>query len=226
MIDLLTTLLPLAIVSAVTPIQVAIVVLMLQSDGGLARATAWVSGMTTVRLAQGVLFGLVLGVGERIGGDGDGPGPVASALLLVVGIVFVVSAVRKLLKEPDEDAPPPKWMAAVQSVRPVQAALMGAGYVGLSPKLWAFTIGAIGAIEAAALAPATAVIVFVLFIAAAQATHLLAIGATALAPSRALPALAAVSGFLQRWDRAIMVSLGLGFGAFLLVKALIGLGSI
>lgn len=223
MTDLLATLVPLALVSAVTPVQVAIGVLMLQSTGGVARATAYVGGMTVVRLVQGIVFGLVLHVGEPAADAGEGPGPAASALLLVVGIVMIVSGLRKLLKQPDEDAPPPAWMARVESAAPPAAFLLGAGYVGLSPKLWAFTLGAIGAIEGAELAPAMAVIAFVLFIVGAQAAHLIGIVAMALAPSRAQPALSAVSRFLQRWDRAIMVSLGLGIGLFLVIRALGGL---
>ena len=226
MSELLTTLLPLAVVSAVTPVQVTILVLLLQSEEGLPRATAWVAGMTIVRLGQGIVFGLVLGVGVPDGPSDAGPGLVASALLLIVGIVILVSAMRKLLRQPDEDAPPPRWMAAVESARPFQAFLMGLGYVGLSPKLWAFTLAAISAIEGASLAPATTILVFLLFVALAQFTHLVALTATTLVPGRAIPLMARVSSFLQRWDRAIMVTLGLAFGGFLVVKALVGLGDL
>jgi hypothetical protein len=224
--DLLTTLVPLAIVGAVTPVQITILVLLLQSAGGMPRATAWVAGMTLVRLAQGILFGLVLGVGVQEDPADSGPGPVALAILLLVGIFFLVSAIRKLLRQPDEDAPPPRWMAAVEGARPRQAFLMGLGYVGLSPKLWAFTLAAIAAIEGAGLAPATTILVFLGYVAAAQSTHLVALALTALAPTRAIALMGSVAALLQRWDRAIMVTLGLAFGAFLVVKALIALGDL
>jgi len=224
--DLLTTLLPLAVVSAVTPVQVTILVLLLQSEGGMSRAIAWVAGITVVRLAQGILFGLVLGVGVQEGPGDEGLGPVALALLLLVGIFFVVSAIRKLLRQPDEDAPPPRWMTAVESAGPSQAFLMGLGYVGLSPKLWAFTLAAISAIEGTDLAPATTILVFLAYVAVAQSTHLVALAMTALVPSRAIAVMGRVAAWLQRWDRAIMVTLGLVFGGFLVVKALVGLGEV
>lgn len=224
MSDLLTTLLPLAVVSAVTPFQVTILVLLLQSDGGVPRAMAWVAGMTAVRLGQGVLFGLVLGVGAQEGPGEGGPGPVALALLLLVGIFFLVSGMRKLLRQPDEEASPPRWMSAVESAGPKQAFLMGLGYVGLSPKLWAFTLAAISAIEGVGLTPVTTILVFLAYVAVAQSTHLVAIAMTALVPSRAIALMARVSALLRRWDRAIMVTLGLAFGLFLVIKALVGLG--
>jgi hypothetical protein len=60
MTDLWTTLIPLAIATAVLPVQVAITILMLRSAGGRARAGGWIAGMTVVRLLQYAVFGLIL----------------------------------------------------------------------------------------------------------------------------------------------------------------------
>ena len=102
MTELWTTLIPIALITAVMPGQVAITILMLRVPGGVARAGAWVGGMTVVRLAQFALLFLVL---EPATDDGEpGTSLVEGALLLVVAILLLVSAARKLVNQPDEDA--------------------------------------------------------------------------------------------------------------------------
>lgn len=83
--------------------------------------------MTTVRLAQGVLFGLFLGSKASEGSTSSGPGPVLATLLLVLAVVFYVTAARSYLAEDDPDAPPPKWMTMTESMTPTKAFLVGGG---------------------------------------------------------------------------------------------------
>lgn len=223
--DLWTTLLPLVIGSAVVPIEIAITVLLLQSPAGRSGAVALVAGMLTVRGVQGIVFGLVLGVGvAEADASGDGPGPVVSTLLLLVAIVFLISAARKLLKQPDEDEPPPKWQTMVETATPGSAFLLGAGLTAINVKLWAFTLGAIGSIVEAEMGQVGSITAFVAFSLAAVAVHLVAVALAYAAPARSEVLLARASGALKRWNRAIMVTLGLLFGAWFLVKALAGLG--
>ena len=85
MLDLWTTLIPLILGSAILPVQVTVTILLLRSGGGRSAAVAWVSGMTAVRLVQGILFGLVLDAAGAEAVDDDGPGLIASTLLLVIG---------------------------------------------------------------------------------------------------------------------------------------------
>ena len=108
MSDLWTSLIPLGIGSALVPIQIVVTTLLLRSKAGKVTAVAWVAGMTTMRLAQGLVFGLILGSGEGTDSSSGGPGAAVSLLLLVIAVVFYVSAAKSLLKQPDEDAPPPK----------------------------------------------------------------------------------------------------------------------
>ncbi len=224
MSDLWTSLIPLVIGSALVPIQIVITTLLLRSKTGRIAAVAWVAGMTTVRLAQGLVFGLVLGAGNGTGSGTDGPGGAVSLLLLVIAIVFYVSAAKQLLQQPDEDSPPPRWMATVESVTPGRAYLMGVGLVIASAKFWVFTLGAIAAIEAAEMSQPAAIATFLLFVVLAQSV-LLAILAIAFAmPERSAAVLDRIAGLLQRYNRVLVVGLGLVFGTWFLVKALNGLG--
>jgi hypothetical protein len=223
MADLWTSLIPLIIGSALVPIQIVITTLLLRSRAGKVTAVAWVAGMTTVRLAQGLVFGIILGSSGSDSGAG-GPGSAVSLLLLVVAIVFYVSAAKQLLNHPDEDAPPPRWMATVESVTPGRAYLLGVGLVAISAKFWVFTLGAISAIWAAGMSQPASIVTFVLFVALAESL-LLAILVVAYAmPDRADAMLDRVAGLLERYNRLLVIILGLLFGTWFLVKALDGLG--
>ncbi|MBP1705532.1 MAG: conserved rane protein of unknown function [Chloroflexi bacterium] len=223
MTNLWTALVPLMIGSAILPFQIAITVLLLRSSAGRFAAVAWVAGMTTVRLAQGIVFGLVLGGAARSSGDA-GAGLIESALLLVVAILLLLMAAKYLLRQPDEDAPAPRWMALVESATPGRAFLLGVALVGLSAKLWAFTLGAIGAIVEADLGQPAAGWAFVAFVIGAEAVHLAAIAMTYVAPGRSGAWLDRISQLLERYNRLIMVAIGLVFGTWFLARALRGFG--
>jgi Sap, sulfolipid-1-addressing protein len=222
--DLWTILLPLIVANAVLPLQIVVTILLLRSDGGRLAAFAWIGGMTLVRLAQGVIFGMILGVGVQGTDVEDGPGPVESTLLLLVAIAFLVLAAKKALNVPDDDAPPPRWMTLVTTAGPSRAFLLGAGMVVVSAKLWAFTLAAIGAIAEAGLDQPAAVTSFLIYAVGAVGLHLGMLAGAVLAPARADVVLTRFSAALERYDRPIMIAVSLVFGMWFLLKALDGFG--
>ncbi len=225
MLDLWAALVPLIVASAVLPVPITVTILLLRAEAGRITAVAWVGGLAAVRLAQGIVFGLVLDRAAAAGGGGaDGPGPIASTLLLVVAIVFLAGAAAKLLRQPDEDAPPPAWMEKAAAVSPARAFGLGAAFTVINLKLWAFTLGAIGVIAEADLGPVAATGTYLVFVAGALAVHLAVVGVAYLAPARADALLGRASAGLERHNRTIMIGLGLVFGTWFLLKALDGLG--
>jgi hypothetical protein len=224
--DLWTALLPLAIGSAILPVQITVTVLLLRSTAGRISAVAWLAGLTAVRLAQGIVFGLVLGVGVAEAEGPDRPGPIVSTLLLVVGVLFLVGVLRKLVDAPDDDAPPPRWMARVSTATPARAFALGAGATAASAKLWAFTLSAIAVIAEADPGPTAAIGLFLVFVVLAESIHLAMVAFAYAMPGRAGPALDRVTGLLARYNRPLMIGLGLIFGVWFLLKALAGFGVI
>jgi len=224
MSDLWTSLIPLGIGSALVPIQIVVTTLLLRSKAGKVTAVAWVAGMTTMRLAQGLVFGLILGSGEGTDSSSGGPGAAVSLLLLVIAVVFYVSAAKSLLKQPDEDAPPPKWMAMVDGVTPGRAYLLGVGLVAIGAKFWVFTLGAIAAIGVAGMSQPASIATFLLFVALAESLVLAIVVVAYATPDRAGAVLERVAGLLERYSRVLVITLGLVFGTWFLVKALDGLG--
>ena len=122
--DVIADLLPLIVGATAAPFYPVAVLLMLRGRGGTAKALAFVGGNVAARLAQGAVFGLVLGAAVAAGSE-DGQRLVVSALLLVVGILLLITAAKKWRKEEDPDAPPPRWLAAIGGLSAVGA--VGAG---------------------------------------------------------------------------------------------------
>ena len=88
-------LLPLILVSALMPIEMAIVIMLLGSPGRVRTAGSAVAGMIAVKLLQGLIFGMILHWGKRDNTAG-GHGWVMSTVLLVVAILLYVTAIREL----------------------------------------------------------------------------------------------------------------------------------
>lgn len=223
MVDLWTTLVPLIVASALVPVQLIATIVLLRSSFGT--AAAWVAGMATLRLAQGVLFGLILtGAGAAAAGSANGPGPVVSTLLLVLAVLFYVTAVRTLLAGDDPDAPPPAWMERAGTLTPTGAFLAGMAFLAVAVKFWVFTLGAIGAIAEADLGRAAGIGTFLAFVVLAQSGHLAILALAASSSSRAAGALSAISGWLERNNALLKIVLGIVFGTWFMGKALAGLG--
>lgn len=219
-----TSLIPLIVGSAVVPIQIVVTILLLKRSR--LTALAWVAGMSTVRVAQGAVSGLVLSSSETAAADsGDGGGGlIVSTLLLVVAVLFLVTAVRQLLGEDDPDAPPPKWMEMVDKITPFKAFLIGAGLLIVGAKFWVFTLSALAAIGDADVGQPGATISFVLFIVLAESVHLALIGISFAMPSRSDAILDSTSQWLSRHNRIMMIVLGSVFGTWFMIKALDGFG--
>src|SRR5215217_5609693 len=178
---------------------------MLQSPGGLVNAVAFVAGNIAVRLAQGVLFGLVLGVAMAASSE-DGQRLGVSTLLLIVGILLLVTAIKKWRKEDDPDAPPPKWMSAIGGLSAPKAVGAGALLATVALKQWVFTLSAIGVIGEAELGGSAITGLYLIYVLATQTLVLLPIAACIVRPHRAARPLKAAKTWLERHNTTIVIS--------------------
>lgn len=226
MVSTLVELLPLIIGSALVPVQIIMVILMLTSDKqGPFKAIMFVVGMTLVRLAQGVLFGLILTGGSPNPNDvSEGSGWIKSTLLLVLGILLLTTAYRAFVSEPDPDAPPPKWLTMMDTMTPLVAFAMGAGMILISPKMWVFTLGAIGGVGDAMLGQQpTSTVTYLLFIALAEAILIGVILLRLLLPSRAGLLLESFGDWLEVHNSQIVMVVSLIFGLLFAYQGITGL---
>ena len=105
---LLVALLPYIIGSALLPLQITINILLLKSPRqGLLKASAYLAGMTTVRLLQGWIFGLILLNSSAASSEPGGKSPIVLTLLLVLGILLLITAYREWRHEGTRMLHPP-----------------------------------------------------------------------------------------------------------------------
>ncbi|WNZ22628.1 hypothetical protein HJG54_06990 [Leptolyngbya sp. NK1-12] len=222
MMNIFWDLLPMILGTALAPIWIIIVLLILRSQNGLIKATAFVVGTTVVRLLQGIIFGHIFRNSE-VGGTDGGPSPIVSMLLVVLGILLLISAVKKLLKEDDLDAPPPKWMSRFDRATALSLVGLGALITLIAPKLWVFTLSAIGVISDANLSPSEEFQTFLLYILIAQALIILPLVLYAIAPRQSASLLQAASDWLTQYNRQITLTVSFIFGSLFLWKGISGL---
>lgn len=216
------TLLPLAITSALFPVEAAITLLLVRSAGGVAKAAGWVLGMTLVRVAQYALLGGILEVATDDGKGGTSA--VEGAILLVVAVLLLANAGRKAAKLGDADAPPPAWMTKLDGLGPRGSFVAGVAFLGVNPKHWAISMAAIGAVTDAGLAGVDGWVAFLAFVIVAQSLYLAAIVLAVAAPAVADRVLGGIAGALERHSTPIMVAVSGIFGAWFLVRALTAFG--
>jgi threonine/homoserine/homoserine lactone efflux protein len=220
--SLLVSLLPFIIGSALVPIQNIINILLLKSpQQGLLKASAYVGGMTTLRLLQGLIFGLLF-----IKEEGGGKSPVVLTLQIVLGILLLVTAYKQWRGEDDPDAPPPKWITSIDNLTPMKAFGFGFGVVLISGKLWVFTLSAISLIDAAQLGQPSGAIAYLVFVLLAESLLVLTLIFRLGAPKKSISMLEQASAWMTRYNRLIVLSVSLVFGLLFLYQGASGLLSL
>lgn len=219
MSDVFVELLPLILSALLVPIYPIVVLLLLESERGLLKATAAFAGNTLVRLLQGIIFGLVFREAMEEHPD-DGGELIVSTLLLVVGILLLIAGYKKWQKEEDPDAPPPQWMTAVSGLSTLKAFGAGALYVVVSVKQWVFTLSAISVIDYAMLGSGATIGLYLFFTIATQLLALIPIIMYAVAPQRAAKPVRAAQAWLERHNRTIAIAVSFIFGVWFTIKAI------
>jgi hypothetical protein len=214
---------PLVLGSALVPAQLVVTVALLGAPTGRRAAIAFIGGMSTVRLLQGVVFGLAIDT-SGVGDDPASASTLRATLLLVVAILLLGMAVRKLVTGVDPDAPPPAWLTRASSLRTGAAFLTGVGLLAIAPKFWVFNLGAIAVIEEAALTWSAAVATYLGFVVLTAVPTASIVAVTLTAPERSERILARLTLWLERNNRTIVIGVGLVFGAWFLAQALATLG--
>jgi hypothetical protein len=126
--------LPMAIGIALSPIPIIAVVLMLTTPRARANGPAFVLGWL---LGLGVVGAIVLLIAGPSGAsESGGPATWVAWLEIVLGALLLLVALRQFRGRPhgDEEAPMPKWMGAIDHVKPVGAVGLAALLAGVNPK--------------------------------------------------------------------------------------------
>ncbi|NJP05610.1 MAG: hypothetical protein HC837_08310 [Chloroflexaceae bacterium] len=223
MTTVLVDLLPLIIGAALLPVWIIITLLLLRSEGGLWKALAFVGGSTLVKLAQGLLFGMVFDTAYKSNDYYTDTNPIAATLQLIVGILMMITAIKKWNKEDDPDAPPPRWMTMFSGVSVVQTLGIGVLLTIVAIKQWVFTLSALSIITQALLTQTEGALTFVIYVLASQSLLLAPIIISAIAPTRSASLLDTAQTWLERHNRVLMIAASSIFGIWFLWKGITGL---
>jgi hypothetical protein len=210
--SVLIQLIPLIIGCVMMPTWVFLVLVLLRKGHGPIGAIAFVTGITTVKLLQGIIFGAILGaydVGRR---RSEAETIFISTLLIVVGLLMWVTALKLFIQGDDPDSPPPAWNRMVSAITPLKAFGLGAVLVATSSRSWLFTLAALGIITQADLSPALSILTFLVYIAATVSVLVTAI----LLSIRSAGRFDAAAYWLEQHDRPVMIVVSLVMGAFFL----------
>lgn len=138
--------LPMAIGIALSPVPIIAVVLMLTTERARVNGPVFVLGWL---LGLGVVGVIVLAIAGSAGASSSGtPATWVSWLKIVLGVLLLLLAARQFRSRPRGQEQPtmPKWMGAVDTLKPSAALGAGTLLAGLNPKNLLLAVGGAAAI--------------------------------------------------------------------------------
>jgi hypothetical protein len=216
----LPELIVLAAGGSVAPPLILLTILLLGSRRPLPNATALALGYFVTCGAIGIaglaFFDASAETGSAVSAVGRVMGATVGGLLIVLGL-------RSLLKVPDPDAPPSRWIGSISFTSPAKAFGLGMALFPVQIKNLAIFVACVNVIAAAGLGTQASVIALGLVMFIFAVPVLVLIGLYVAVPQRASKMLGSLRTWMERNNRAITVVLCFVFGVFFLVRSFSGL---
>jgi hypothetical protein len=155
--------LPLAIGIALSPIPIIAVVLMLTTPRAKGNSLAFLLGWL---LGLGIVGAIVLALAGPAGASQSGaPATWVSWVKIVLGVLLLLVALRQFRSRPHEgeDAPMPKWMGAIDKIKPLTALGFGALLAGANPKNLLLAVAGAAAIAQTGISGTQQAIAYLIF---------------------------------------------------------------
>jgi hypothetical protein len=213
--------LPLAIGIAISPLAIVAVILILTTPRARTNSLAFLGGWL---LALAVVSGVALAATDAA--DSGGPRTIVTVLKIALGVLLLILAWRGFRGRPapGEEAPLPKWMAALDRFTPVRSLAVAALFGGVKPKNLILAATAAAGIAGSGLGGAEQVVVLLLLILVASIGIIAPVAVYFLMDEEKS---ARVLGGWKTWlvanNSAVMIVLFLVFGVVLLGKGIGGL---
>jgi threonine/homoserine/homoserine lactone efflux protein len=216
---MLTELIPLGLVVALSPLSIIPAVLVLHTPRprptGLAFLAGWLVGL-------GALTAIFLEVSSLLGGLGNRPPGWASWLRIVVGAALIVFGVyRWLTRKRSEHMP--RWMESLGKLTPPRAAGAGLALTVANPKVLFICAAAGLAIGTAGLGSADAWLAVAWYVAVAGSTVTIPILAYAVSGDRLDEPLRRLKDWMERQHATLVAAILIVIGLLVLYKGIHGL---
>ena len=216
--------LPLAIGIAISPLAIVAVILILTTPRARTNGPAFLGGWL---LALAVVGGVALVVTDAAeSADSSGPRTIVAVLKIALGVALLVLAWRGFRGRPapGEEAPLPKWMAALDRFTPVRSLAVAALFGGVKPKNLILTAAAAAGIAESGLGGAQQVVVLLLLILVASVGIIAPVAVYFLmGEEKSARVLDGWKTWLVANNSTVMIVLFVVFGVVLLGKGIAGL---
>jgi threonine/homoserine/homoserine lactone efflux protein len=215
----LTELIPLALVVALSPLTIIPAVLVLHTPRprptGLAFLAGWLVGL-------GALTAIFLGVSSMLGGLGNKPPGWASWLRIVVGAALIVFGLyRWLTRKRSEHMP--GWMQSLSKLTPVRAAGTGVALTVVNPKVLFISAAAGLAIGTAGHGSTHTWVAVAWYVAVAGSTVAIPVLAYAVSGDRLDEPLQRLKDWMERQHATLVAAILIVIGILVLYKGIHGL---
>ena len=225
MADLILSLLPLAVAAALQPPQVVALVVLLQTRKGTLNGLAYIVGMIAFRLLLGGIFWMLISnIEETVETKGGNFSLLVGTVILVLGILMLVHALRRGFSAHGEDEAAASWLDKLQDVPPLRAALAGVAFLALDPKDWLVDISVINLIADADMSGLNSLLAFLAYILMAQSLLLIPLILSLFLPQKTQSGLTRLTAWMKRQERVIEIVFALIFGLLFLYTGLDLLG--
>ena len=215
---MLTELIPLALVVALSPLSIIPAVLVLHTprprSTGLAFLAGWLIGLA-------VLTAVFIEVSSLLGGL-DKPPPWASWVRIIVGAALIVFGLYRWLTR-KRSAHTPGWMQSVAKLTPARAALAAMALTIVNPKVLFICAAAGLAIGTAGLGSAHAWVAEAWYVAVAASTVAIPILAYAVSGDRLDEPLRRLKDWMERQHATLVAGILVVIGLLVLYKGIHGL---
>lgn len=216
---MLTELIPLALVVALSPFSIIPAVLVLNTPRprptGLAFLLGWLLGLAALT----VIF---LEVSSLLGGLGDKPPGWASWLRIVVGAALIVFGLYRWLTR-KRSAHTPGWMQSLSKLTPVRAGAAAVALTVVNPKVLFVSAAAGLAIGTAGLGTTHAWVAVAWYVAVAGSTVAIPILAYAVSGDRLDEPLKRLKDWMERQHAVLVAAILVVIGLLVLYKGIHGL---
>jgi threonine/homoserine/homoserine lactone efflux protein len=220
---LILALIPLALAAAFQPPQIIALLVLLQTKRGVLNGLAYIAGMFVFRLVLGFVFWfLVSSVEESVESTGGRFVILVSAVLMVLGLLLLINALRRAFSTPDEGQA--SWLDSLEHVSPLRAAFMGVVFLALDPKDWITDLAAVNLIADADLGVSSSLFAYLIFLLLAKTLLLIPLILMLITPKQADRVLGNLNGWMKKHARSIEIITAIIFGLIFLVFGLRGLG--
>lgn len=213
MAELILMLVPLAVAAALQPADVIAMGILLQTRRGAAKGFAFLAGMITFRLLLGGIFWVLTSkVEETIETTGGEFSIFVGAVLVVLGLLMLIYALRRVLSPYTEDQAAASWLVKLNKISLLQTAFIGFVLLALDPKDWLVDISAVDLVSNADLTGRDSLLAYLSYILMAQSLLLIPLFITVVFPQKAQGYLSVFNAWIKRHERVIEITVAVIFG--------------